>query len=243
VTARALLCVLLLATVEAGVAQNSAPELRPPVEARLLLIQALPAKSGIPAGTFFPVQSKNANDLGVGKLLVASRELGDPNFIATVVLLVHYDAEGAVGLILNRRSHVPLSRVFDGLKAAKDRSDPVYLGGPVEPSAAFALLKAPAKAEGAEHLFGQVYLISSRTLFEQTIANRPDPGGFHVYLGYAGWSNEQLRKEVELGAWFIFPADAAKVFESDPDALWSEMIRKTELKIADNKPAETALRR
>ena len=63
---------------------------------------------------------------------MASRDLGDPNFAETVVLLVHYDDEGVVGLILNRRTDVPLSRVLEGLKAAKDRSDPVYLGGPVE---------------------------------------------------------------------------------------------------------------
>ena len=164
--------------------------------------------------------------------------LADPNFAETVVLLVRYDAEGVVGLILNRRSHVPLSRVLEGLKAAKGRSDPVYLGGPVETPAVFALFQSPAKLEGAEHIFGGVYLISTKPLFEQTISARPDPGVFHVYLGYAGWTNDQLRKEVELGAWFIFPADAGAVFDSDPDSLWSQMIRKTELKLAGSEPAD-----
>ena len=190
------------------------------------------AKPAVPPAAFLPVQSKNAQDLGAGKLLVASRNLGDPNFAETVVLLVHYDAEGAVGLILNRRTDVPLSRVFEGLKAANDRSDPVYRGGPVGAPAAFGLLQSPAKLEGAEHIFGKVYLISTKTLFEQTIAARPDAGVFHVYVGYAGWSNDQLRTEVELGAWFIFPANAATVFNSDPDSLWPQMIRKTELKLA-----------
>ena len=185
-----------------------------------------------------PVQSKNAKDLGAGKLLVASRSLADPNFAQTVVLLVHYDDEGVVGLILNRRTDVPLSRVLEGLKAAKHRSDPVYLGGPVETPAVFALLQSPAKVEGAQHVFGAVYLISTKTLFEQTISSRPDPGGFHVYLGYAGWTKNQLRKELELGAWFIFQADAGTVFDSDPDSLWKQMIQKTELKMAGNWPAD-----
>jgi len=187
---------------------------------------------------FLPVQSQNAKDLGAAKLLVASRDLGDPNFAETVVLLVHYDAEGVVGLILNRRSHVPLSRVLEGLKAAQGRSDPVYLGGPVETGAVFALLRSPSKLEGAEHVLGGVYLISTKTLFEQTLSTRPDPGAFHVYLGYAGWTNDQLRKEVELGAWYIFPADARTVFNADPDSLWSQMIQKTELKLADSEPAD-----
>lgn len=199
-------------------------------------VKAFRGKSEEPPTVFLPIQSKNAKDLGAGKLLVASRDLADPNFTETVVLLIHYDAEGVVGLILNRRTNIPLSRVLE-LKAAKDRSDPVYLGGPVEAAAVFALFQSPAKLEGAEHIFGGVYQISTKTLFEKTISSRPDPGVFHVYLGYAGWTNDQLRKEVELGAWFIFQADARTVFDSDPDSLWSRMIRKTELKLARSEPA------
>ena len=201
-------------------------------------VEAFRAKNEIRPTVFLPVQSKNAKDLGAGKLLVASRGLADPHFAKTVVLLVHYDAEGVVGLILNRRTDVPLSRVLEGLKAARHLSDPVYLGGPVETPAVFALLQSPAKVEGAQHIFGAVYLISTKTLFEQTISARPDPSGFHVYLGAAGWTNDQLRKELQLGAWFIFQADAATVFNSDPDSLWPQMIQKTELKLAGSGPAD-----
>jgi putative AlgH/UPF0301 family transcriptional regulator len=193
-------------------------------------VKAFHAKDEISPAVFVPVQSRDAKDLGAGKLLVASRNLGDPHFAKTVVLLVHYDEKGVVGLILNRRTPVPLSRVLEGLKAAKERSDLVYLGGPVDMSAILALLQSRAKVEGADHVFGEVYLISSKTLFEQTISARPDPSVFHVYLGSAGWNQDQLRREVELGAWFIFPADAETVFNADPDSLWSRMIQKTELK-------------
>lgn len=186
----------------------------------------------IPRSAFLPVQSRNLKDLAPGKLLVASRDLADPNFAHTVVLLVHYGDKGVLGLVLNHRTDLPLSRVFEGLKAAKDRSDRVYLGGPVETPAVFGLLQSPKKLEGAEHVFGGIYLINTKTLFEQTISARPDPGGFHVYLGYAGWAKDQLRMEVAQGAWFIFQADAETVFSSDPDSLWPQMIRKTELRLA-----------
>jgi len=186
---------------------------------------------------FAPVQSKNVKDLGTGKLLVASRNLGDPNFAKTVVLLVHYDEDGVLGLVLNRRTHLPLSQVLAELEAAKDRSDPIYLGGPVETPRVFALLQSRAKIAGADHVFGIVYLISSKTLFEQTISARPDPNVFHVYLGYAGWDQDQLQKEVEMGSWFIFPADAGTVFSVDPDSLWLQMIKETELKMAGSEPA------
>jgi putative transcriptional regulator len=205
-------------------------------------VKAFRAKSENAPAVFLPVQSSKVQNLATGKLLVASRDLADPNFVQTVVLLVHYDADGVLGLILNRRTRIPLSRVLEGLKAAQDRSDPVYLGGPVETQAVFALFQPAAKLEGAKHIFGKVYFIGAKTVFEQTISTRPDSSVFHVYLGYAGWSSEQLRKEVELGSWFIFPADAVTVFSSDPDSIWSQMIQKTELKLARSKSSKVGKR-
>jgi putative AlgH/UPF0301 family transcriptional regulator len=181
---------------------------------------------------FLPVQSKNPKELGPGKLLVASRELGDPNFAQTVILLVHYDAESVVGLMLNRRTDLPISRVLTQLEAAKSRSDPVYLGGPVETPTIFALLRSTDKLEGTEHVFGSVYWISTKAALEKTISSRPDPAAFHVYLGYAGWTPDQLRTEIRLGGWFIFQADNQTVFNSNPGSLWQEMIKKTELEMA-----------
>lgn len=187
-----------------------------------------------------PIQFKNPSNLGVGKLLVASRGLGDPNFAETVILLIHYDDKGVVGLILNRRTSLPLSKVLD-LKAAKDRSDTVYLGGPMEPSNVFALYQSKVKIEKAESPFAGVYLITDKDLFEQTISSKPDPATFHVYLGYAGWTEDQLRSEVKLGAWYVFPADSNSVFNSDPDSLWPQMIKNTELMQAATEPLEKIL--
>jgi putative transcriptional regulator len=197
---------------------------------------AVRTESELPPAVFVPVQSKDAKHLGVGKLLVASRNLADPNFAKTVILLIRSDDQGIVGLILNRRTDLPLSRVLEGLQGTKDRSDPAYLGGPVQVPAVTALLQSPTNVEGADHIFGGVYLINTKTILEQTLAARPDPQVFHVYLGYAGWTNDQLRKELELGAWFIFPADTDSVFNSYPGSLWTQMIRKTEQKLAESEP-------
>jgi putative AlgH/UPF0301 family transcriptional regulator len=202
-----------------------------------LLNGSFGARSETPPAAFLPVQSKNAKSLSAGKLLVASRNLGDLYFAKTVILLVRYDSEGVLGLVLNRRTDIPISRALDSVKAAKDRSDLVYLGGPVETPAVFALFQSPTKIEGAKPIFDGVYFIASKPLFEQTISARPDPGVFHVYLGYAAWTQDQLRKEVELGAWFIFSAEASTVFNADPDSLWLEMIRKTELQLAQSEPS------
>jgi putative transcriptional regulator len=193
------------------------------------------AKSGRRSASLLPVQFKDPKGLGIGKMLVASRALGDPNFAGTVILLVRYDEKGVVGLMLNRRTTVPLSRVLN-LKSAKDRSDPAYLGGPMDPSTAFALYQSADKIEKAESVFAGVYMITDKDLFEQTISAKPDPRVFHVYLGYAGWTPDQLQAEVKLGAWFVFPADTSSVFNSDPDSLWQKMIQNTELLQAESEP-------
>jgi putative AlgH/UPF0301 family transcriptional regulator len=67
---------------------------------------------------------------------------------------------------------------------------------------------------------------------EKTLAGKGEPSVFHVFLGYAGWGPGQLEHEVELGAWHILPADAASVFDADPDSVWPRLIRRTELRIA-----------
>jgi putative transcriptional regulator len=171
-------------------------------------------------------------DLEAGKFLVASRDLGDPNFAGTVVLLLKFDEdEGALGIVVNRRTDVPLSRVFENIKPVKDRTDAVYLGGPVEPGSVVGLLKSTAKVEDASRILTGIYLISGRALLEKTAAEAP-PGAFHAFLGYAGWSAGQLEHEIALGGWHVLPADAATVFDPDPDSVWEKLNRRTELRIA-----------
>lgn len=172
-------------------------------------------------------------DLAVGKLLVASRDLGDPNFAKTVILLVHYsEGQGAVGLVVNRRTDVPMSRVFQDLKEAKGRMDPVYVGGPVELESVLALLKTATKPDSATRVFGDVCLISSKELLRATMASSAESSVFHAYVGYAGWAAGQLEHEVDLGAWHIMRGDSAIVFHSDPDSVWQHLIRRTETNVA-----------
>jgi putative AlgH/UPF0301 family transcriptional regulator len=171
--------------------------------------------------------------LKVGEFLVASRDLGDPNFAQTVILLVHYtEDQGSVGLVVNRRTEVPISRVFQDLKEAKNHTDPVYVGGPVELNTVMALLKTASKPESSTRVFGDVYLISNKDALKTTLASGAESSVFHTYVGYAGWGAGQLEHEVELGAWHIMPADSAMVFHADPDSVWPRLIRRTETQVA-----------
>jgi putative transcriptional regulator len=175
----------------------------------------------------------HAEDPAAGKFLVAHRDLGDPNFAQTVVLLLHYDEdEGAMGLIVNRQTKLPISRALKPLKDAQTRSDPVYLGGPVDRTTIQALLRSPIKLDEGDHIFADVYTISSERLLEKSLHAGTDASAFRVYLGYAGWGPGQLEREVEAGGWWVFPADPKNVFDAHPETLWTRLIEKTELQIA-----------
>jgi putative transcriptional regulator len=182
------------------------------------------------------------DSLAAGKFLVASRDLGDPNFAESVILLVNYDSEkGAMGLIVNRQTDVALSRVFEDLKEAKGRKDPVYIGGPVELNNVLALLKSDSKPADAKHVFGDVYLVSSKALLQKTLGAQVESNAFHVYIGYAGWGAGQLEHEVELGGWHIMAAEASSVFHSDPESVWPRLIRRTELQVASADRPQSAI--
>lgn len=161
-----------------------------------------------------------AQNLAAGKLLVASRKSHDPDLARTVILLVHYDQQGAIGLILNRPSKVPLSDVMPELKNA---SVPVFSGGPVTIGVR-ALLKSAAKPDRAVHIIADVSMISNKPLLERIVAARTPATKFRVYAGYTGWSTGQLRSEVQLGLWHVLAGDASAVFDPVPEKLWPGLI-------------------
>jgi putative transcriptional regulator len=182
-------------------------------------------------------QSMRVKDLGVGKLLVAPRHCPDPSFAKTVVLLVEFDEDSALGLIINHRTKVPISRALDQLKAANNRSDPVYVGGPVDVAGVLALLRTSSRPDGSRRVVGDVYLVSTRLLLEKTLAAGTGPGEFHAYVGYCGWGSGQLENEMNLGAWYIFDGDANLIFDSDPDSVWSRLVARTDQKFARRRPS------
>ncbi len=146
-----------------------------------------------------------------GRYLVAQRDLLDPNFSETVILLVHYSEKEAMGLVVNRPTKVTVSRLFQEMEEARGRRDPVYLGGPVAVNGVVALLRSSKDpAEGAEHVTEDVYLISSEGTLKKAIERGAEASEFRILLGYAGWGPRQpteLWSTIESDSWrFIHPA-------------------------------------
>jgi len=174
--------------------------------------------------------------LAPGKLLVASRDLRDPNFAETVVLLIDYDKDGAAGLVVNVRADVPLSGIFGDLNLGVNAARPTFSGGPVARTSALALVRSRSAMTGARTVAPGVHVIATRELLEHTLTTDAAPDQFRVYLGRAGWGPGQLERETERGAWHVFEPEADLVFDPDPTTVWRRLIRRAELLQASEAP-------
>lgn len=170
-----------------------------------------------------------------GMFLVATRQLGDPNFSRTVVLLLRYDDEGAMGLVVNRPTDVPLSHLIPRLEKLRDRPDTAFDGGPVMKSSLVMLLWSEEEPdEESAEILEHLYLSRDPKLLERIIGegreeDAPPPDEeieFRVYRGYAGWGPGQLDAEIERGDWNVLPGESLTVFDEHPEEVWGRLIPK-----------------
>ncbi len=179
-----------------------------------------------PAASTAQLFPRSETDLSKGRFLVASRNAKDPRFSEAVVLLVEYSARGAMGLIINQPTGVRLSELVPEMKGLKDRQDTVYDGGPVNRNQLLLLARTGSRPPESLHVFGDVYISSSRFTLQQMIDRAGAREKFRLYVGYAGWAASQLDREVARGDWHVLHADAETIFDKKPSEVWPELIRR-----------------
>jgi putative transcriptional regulator len=162
-----------------------------------------------------------------GKFLVASRNIRDPRFSETVILLLQYGVGGAMGLIISKPTGVKLSEVFPEMKGLKGRADTVYDGGPVDRNQLFLLMRSGSQPTDSLQIFGDVYASSSLAALEQMIGRSGKKEKFRLYVGYAGWAAGQLDREVSRGDWHVLQADADTIFDKKSSEIWPELFRRS----------------
>src|SRR5690349_16572510 len=162
----------------------------------------------------------------VGDLLVATPVLRDPNFDRTVVLLVAHEDGGALGVVLNRATEVPVGEVLGAWGGVASEPSVVFEGGPVQPEAAICLARVRSTT-GEMRGFSRV----EATLGTVDLSADPDTMRdelieVRVFAGYAGWSPGQLEDEIATGSWLTFKALPSDAFTDRPDDLWAMVLRR-----------------
>jgi putative transcriptional regulator len=160
-----------------------------------------------------------------GRLLVATPNLGDPNFERTVILVLEHGDEGALGVVLNRPSNLDLAEPLPEWAHAAAHPSVVFIGGPVAPSAAVCLarLGPHGATDGWEQLLGSVGMLDLDSDPDEAMVRLDE---IRVFAGYAGWGPGQLEGEIAEGGWFVVDAEVADPLSPSPENLWAAVLRR-----------------
>jgi putative transcriptional regulator len=184
--------------------------------------------------------------LHAGLLLVATPALVDPNFDHTVVLLLDYDENGALGVVLNRPSPVPVGEILTEWSDVVREPGVLFQGGPVGTDSALAVAALPPgegealEPVGWRRMFDNTGIVD---LDAPTELISPAVSGMRIFAGYAGWGTEQLEAEIEEGSWYVVPSTTADLFGPDPEGLWMRVLRRQpgELAWVSTRPTDPTL--
>jgi putative transcriptional regulator len=164
-----------------------------------------------------------------GRLIVANPLLPDPNFDRTVVMLLAYGEDGALGLVLNRPSETMLSAPLPRWERLAASPAVVFVGGPVQHQAVICLARAlghPAAAVPPQGWSAVLPDVGTIDLDLDPDELQGSLSQVRVFAGYAGWTAGQLEAEIGAGAWWILDATAEDAFCDEPEELWKRVLRR-----------------
>ena len=190
------------------------------------------------------------SDLDTPVLLVALPQVVDPFFNKALVLLIHHDDEGSLGLIVNRPTGISVGEILAGMEIpwSGESSALTHFGGPVQPQLGTVLFAPSEGGNGLLHGAGNglggdgqgaggpgggfqaASEVAPGVALTQHIADlgqlaASPPPRFRLLLGYAGWGEGQLLEEILRNDWLVAPVDADLIFAPSPDQAWAQALR------------------
>lgn len=155
-----------------------------------------------------------------GKLLVATELVRGEVFAQTVILLLHYDENGAMGIVVNRPTEIEPEELLADVDAISGYNGAIYWGGPVQMNSLRALLRTDTPPKDAEAIVDSVHQVPIGDWLKDSPT---DLASLRFFIGYAGWDAGQLDREMDRGSWHVVPASNEHVFAEDPRALWNRL--------------------
>lgn len=183
--------------------------------------------SGVPPDALGPAAtSDNSADSNPAQLnlanhfLVAMPTMLDPIFGGAVIFLCEHNANGALGVVINKPTDMTMEMLFERvdlkLEITPSREQfpalPVMFGGPVQVERGFVLHSPAQQFSSTLEVSPEVALTTSKDVLE-AVAHGDGPLRMLVSLGCSGWSAGQLEEELGRNGWLTVPADPAIIFE------------------------------
>lgn len=155
-------------------------------------------------------------------LLVARAEMADPNFKDSIVLVMNHIGPSPGGVIINRPTRIPVSRVFPDLETLAQLEDKVYFGGPVEIQSVSFLYRTDKPPDHATEVIEGIYFSADGKLLRQLLGRDKPMEGLRIFVGFSGWARGQLEAEIARGDWTLEPANATTIFDPKSQHPWPE---------------------
>jgi len=148
--------------------------------------------------------------------LIAMPAMADPNFAKSVTYICEHNADGALGIVINRPTEMTLQELFSQINLSLDDAEmaasAVHFGGPVQIDRGFVLHQPPGEWQSSISINGKTTLTTSKDVLE-AVANGTGPEKIFISLGYSGWAAGQLEQEMAQNAWLSVPADDTVLFD------------------------------
>jgi putative transcriptional regulator len=164
-----------------------------------------------------------------GKILIAMPNMADPRFSRSVIFLCAHNAEGAMGLVVNKHlESLSFGELLSQLEIRPNEAvveHRVHFGGPVEAGRGFVLHSDDYTQDGTLKI-GSGIARRISVVAVSAIAKGSGPRHALMALGYAGWGPGQLESEIHDNAWLHANPDASIVFDDDLGAKWERAMAK-----------------
>ena len=171
-------------------------------------------------------KADSTQKLEAGSVLLSNPFMDDPNFRRSVVLLVEHSKEhGSMGFILNKPLEIHLSEItleFTMLPAL------LHYGGPVQLDTLHFIHRLGDQFIGEslkirEGIFwgGDIELLQ-----EKSRSRSIDVSDIRFFVGYSGWSTEQLESEFENNSWIVTGITSEQIFDYDPQTMWQDVLKR-----------------
>ena len=164
-----------------------------------------------------------------GQLLIAMPNMRDPRFARSVIYVCAHNADGAMGLVVNRLvGSVTFPDLLEQLSIEGGTACEeirVHFGGPVESGRGFVLHSGDYRHDSTLQVDEKMGLTATVDILTD-IAQGRGPRRSLLALGYAGWGPGQLDSEFQANGWLSVAADETLVFDDDLNSKWERAIGK-----------------
>lgn len=157
-----------------------------------------------------------------GKLLIAEPSiLNDREFNRSVIYLTEHNDEGCIGFILNK----PTEFVLGDLIPEIDSDFRIYNGGPVEQENLYFIHKCPEMIPDSIVIENNICWGGDFEVLTKLLNNNEiKTTDIRFFLGYSGWSVDQLTDELKEQTWKVKINNYPNIFSVDDDAIWKNQL-------------------